>query len=351
MSAAFFSLLFACSTIIVGKDASSTGRVLVGHNEDDSGEISVKHAILEGTYWSEVCESGKGLANADVFYNDRGVAVVSNNGMGGGPIEPAAELREGGIGYGLRCEAALKANSAREAMMIITNLVMRYGYSMPGRNYTVADKDEAWVIEIVKGSRFVARRCPDDQVVVIPNGYTIRKLDPDDILAPSVAERAKNDADFDFTRVYQAKWRYRSPYDTFRWRHMYRIVTGCEYADDFPFSSKSGRKVTPAMIKAALSTHYEGTADEVVPKHGKDAADPNAGIPVCRRNTIECTIFEFGETAAATALDVATGSPCETPFVRFRPFGEGLPKDNDYSSDAAERMKAHRLHCDGCWRF
>ncbi|MCD4770471.1 MAG: C69 family dipeptidase, partial [Bacteroidales bacterium] len=28
---------FNCSTIIVGKDASKTGSVLIGHNEDDGG--------------------------------------------------------------------------------------------------------------------------------------------------------------------------------------------------------------------------------------------------------------------------------------------------------------------------
>ena len=29
---------FNCSTVIVGKDASASGHVMVGHNEDDGGE-------------------------------------------------------------------------------------------------------------------------------------------------------------------------------------------------------------------------------------------------------------------------------------------------------------------------
>lgn len=29
----------ACSTVIVGKDASATGNILVGHNEDNGGRI------------------------------------------------------------------------------------------------------------------------------------------------------------------------------------------------------------------------------------------------------------------------------------------------------------------------
>lgn len=36
----------ACSTIVVGRNASATGCVLVGHNEDDPGELYVRHAIV-----------------------------------------------------------------------------------------------------------------------------------------------------------------------------------------------------------------------------------------------------------------------------------------------------------------
>ena len=31
-----------CSTMIVGKNASATGRVLIGHNEDDNGSFVVR---------------------------------------------------------------------------------------------------------------------------------------------------------------------------------------------------------------------------------------------------------------------------------------------------------------------
>lgn len=34
-----------CSTIIVGKNATTTGRVLVGHNEDDPGCMVQSHLV------------------------------------------------------------------------------------------------------------------------------------------------------------------------------------------------------------------------------------------------------------------------------------------------------------------
>lgn len=37
----------ACSTIIVGKDVSKTGNIIVGHNEDNGGRI------LTAQYWCQ----------------------------------------------------------------------------------------------------------------------------------------------------------------------------------------------------------------------------------------------------------------------------------------------------------
>ena len=34
-----------CSTMIVGKNASATGRVLIGHNEDDNGSFVQVHKM------------------------------------------------------------------------------------------------------------------------------------------------------------------------------------------------------------------------------------------------------------------------------------------------------------------
>ena len=36
----------ACFTVLVGKDASETGRVMVTHNEDDGGRAMVDHGYV-----------------------------------------------------------------------------------------------------------------------------------------------------------------------------------------------------------------------------------------------------------------------------------------------------------------
>lgn len=54
IGAAMGSMAFnasACSTVIVGKDASATGNILVGHNEDNGGRIlTAQHWVPAATH-------------------------------------------------------------------------------------------------------------------------------------------------------------------------------------------------------------------------------------------------------------------------------------------------------------
>ena len=359
--------VLSCSVVLVGKNASSTGRVLVGHNEDDSGELFVFNGIVPASdpapgalmpaeptcakipqaghtcsfFWTEVKGREGGLSNADAFFNENGVFVVSDNAA----TEPFEDrwttLTDGGIYYNLRRAIAERAGCAREAVDIATNLITRWGYAAPrGRIYSVADKDEAWSIQVLKGRRYVVRRCPDDGVVVVPNCLTIGRLEPGDVVAPCVADEAAGDPGFDYARRFQGASRWRQPTDTLRWRHLFRIAAGVDTRDEYPYSVRPSRKVTPEDLKAALSTHYENTPDEMRPcRHGETRE--RRYLPVCRAQTIESCICEFGGSAPETSLHVASGSPCEHPYRTFRPFGGGLPPEMDRSADAASRLERH----------
>ena len=96
-----------CMTFVAGRRASATGRVLVAHNEDDTGVVAVRHGLVPparwpegsampaepglaaipqvertlGFYWSEVSTPEGGMSTSDVFYNERGVCIVSNSCM------------------------------------------------------------------------------------------------------------------------------------------------------------------------------------------------------------------------------------------------------------------------------
>jgi len=61
----------------------------------------------------------------------------------------------------LRRIMAEKARSAREAVQLAGQLVETYGYRGSGRTYSIADKNEAWMLAVIKGRHWLARRVPD----------------------------------------------------------------------------------------------------------------------------------------------------------------------------------------------
>ena len=221
IGAAMGSMAFnasACSTVIVGKDASATGNILVGHNEDNGGRIlTAQHWVPAAThkagemikfeeaaasipqvektfgfFWSQTFDP-TGASFSDGFVNENGVTIVTNacTGIYKDDIMPT---KDGGIGYGIRRLMAERATSARHAVDIAIELLGKYGYFSEGRTYTIADPNEAWQLAIHQGNTWVARRVQDNEIIYIPNNFMMDKVDATDtknvIVAPGMIERA-----------------------------------------------------------------------------------------------------------------------------------------------------------------
>ena len=220
-----------CTAFVVGKKASATGRVIVGHNNDGFGPM--KYAILPATdsapslqelnrvqglgggkspalYWQAVYsdKAKAGNATGDVLLNEHGVIMFSNSGgfmrewdgqSACLPDEDTAHVTDGGLGLALRFEVARRARSAAEGVKIATALIDRYGYGPDARTFTIADRDEAWILCAVRGRRYVARRCPDDAVMAFPNILPVGKILPGDIVSPGIESQRDT---FDFAAAY-----------------------------------------------------------------------------------------------------------------------------------------------------
>lgn len=366
----------ACFTIAAGKDATSTGKVILAHNEDDGGRIAfTQHKVprmthpegammsFEGSnakipqvketlayYWSEARDQ-KGVSFADSFVNECGVAIVSNS---------CADSREdkgeitGGIGFGIRQIVAERATSARNAVEIATKLIDTYGYNSSGRTYTFADKDESWMLQIVKGKHYVAKRIADNEIALIPNHYTIRHVDLNDkenvIASPDLItyaiergwyapERTGDYSDFDFARAYQKPSSYEGKGSSLRHQYGVEILTQKPYTDkQFPFSVVLDKKVTKDDLKAVLSSHYEGTRDDLsganVSPHYTDRR------VICTGTTQESSIIEFSDNASLNVIWRAYGRPCIDPFI---PLVFGM-KDMPASAELCDGAAASATH-------
>ena len=99
-------------------------------------------------------------------------------------------------------------------MRIAGELVAQFGYSASGRTYIIADAREGWLLHVVNGKHWIARRVPDNEVAVIANCYTIGAVDLNDrdnfLGSPDIIDYAvqrgwynpEKDGAFDFARAY-----------------------------------------------------------------------------------------------------------------------------------------------------
>ena len=132
----------------------------------------------------------------------------------------AEELAGSGlIDYGSLIYITLqRARTAREALKVMTELVEKYGYASSGESFSIADADEAWIMELIgkgkddKGAVWVARRVPDDCISGHANHARIHTFpldDPETLYSPDVISFARSkgyfngkDKDFSFSRAY-----------------------------------------------------------------------------------------------------------------------------------------------------
>ena len=233
----------ACTGLLVGKKASIDGSVMISYAADSHGLYGEmyhwpaatwpKGATLDVVEW----DTGKPLgtiAQVERTYNVVGnmnehQLAITESTFGG-----RRELRDtaGIMDYGSLIYITLqRAKTAREAIKVMTDLVAEYGYYSGGETFSIADKHEAWVMEMVgkgpgrKGAIWVAIRIPDDCISAHANQSRIQQIPFDDkencLYAPDVVSFAREkgyfkgkDADFSFQQAY-------CPYD-------FGALRGCE---------------------------------------------------------------------------------------------------------------------------
>ena len=227
-----------CTNVIVTKGASKDGSTLVTYAADS-------HALFGELYYHPAAEwkagsllrindwdSGKFLGEIDqvartfqtVGNMNEKQLIITETTWGG-----REELmdRRGRIDYGSIIYTTLqRASSAREAIRVIVDLASTYGYASEGETFSIADKNEAWIMELIgkgtnikngvnvdKGIVWVAIRVPDGAITAHANQARIGAFpldDPDNCLyAKDVISFARKkgffegeDHEFSFKKAY-----------------------------------------------------------------------------------------------------------------------------------------------------
>ena len=295
---------YACTNFIVTKGASTDGSVMVTYAADSHQLYGALYYTPKGKFKPgtmlrvEEWDTGKYLgdiAQVPQTYTTVGnmnehSLIITETTYGG---LHQLEDPNGKIDYGSLIYITLqRAKTAREAIKTIVELANTYGYVSSGESFSIADADEAWIMELIgkgdstndpsrKGIVWVAYRIPDGYVSAHANQSRITKIvknDPENCLySEDVISFARKeglyegtDEDFSFCDTY-------APLDfggmrgceARVWSFFRSITGGMDKYIDFamglnpnnkmPLWVKPTEKISPKRLFDAMRDHYEGT--------------------------------------------------------------------------------------------
>ena len=304
----------ACTNVLVTKGASTDGSNMVSYAADShqlygelyyapagvwkAGDMRQINEWDTGKYLGLIPQVGRTYQRVGNMNEHQ--LIIAETTYGG---RPELEDPKGVMDYGSLIYVALeRAKTAREAIDIIVDLANTYGYYSSGESFSLADKDEVWVMDLIgkgpdnKGIVWVARRVPDGYICAHANQARISTFplnDPENcIYAPDVITFAREkgyfsgeDKDFSFCDAYapldfsgmrgcearawsafnilcDGKFTYMDENGNEVTADAYDFIDyamGWDKTKRFPLFVKPSRKISVKNVADVMRDHYEGT--------------------------------------------------------------------------------------------
>ena len=175
--------VFGCTNFLFTRGATQDGSTMITYAADSHclyGELYhwpakdwPKGAMLDIYEWDTGKFLGK-IPQVPHTYNVVGNMNENQVAIGEttyGGLEMLWSQKGAIMDYGSLIYVALqRATSARDAIKIIADLMETHGYCSEGESFSISDKDEVWIMEIIgkgegeKGAVWVARMIPDGYI-------------------------------------------------------------------------------------------------------------------------------------------------------------------------------------------
>lgn len=305
---------WACTSLIATKGATADGSTMITYAADSHvlyGELYNQPAadhepgamrrVIDwdsGRYLGDIPEVAHTYATIGNM-NEHGLTISESTWGGREELVDTAGI----VDYGSLIYIALqRARTAREAIDVMTSLVHDHGYASSGESFSIADADEAWIMELIgkgsgnKGAVWVARRVPDGYICGHANHSRIHQFpldDPETLYSPDVIEFARKkgyfsgkDEDFSFSRAYAV-----TDYGALRgcdarvWSYFNKMTEGGVDAyldwvmkgqgEPLPLWVKPSKPVSVNDLKWMMRDHFEDTPMDMT----KDAGAGPYAVP------------------------------------------------------------------------
>lgn len=373
---------YACTGFYVGKEVSADGSVMIARTEDmtssnnkrfiihpaeeheagtyytDAYGLSVeypqrtyRYSATPGSAYRYIGDAPYGAAG----FNELGVAATST--ITAYPNEKALAadpFTENGL-YELSVNDLIlsRAATAREGIELIAAIVDEHG-SGEGNIIMVADKNEAWYMEILSGHQYAAIKLPDDMAAVIPNAYMLGEIDvnsEDVIVSKDLVQLPTRNG---FLKKTNGRINLRETYsepkkdsNTIRiWGGMRKLGGTVEkdpYKTEYNLLFKPSRKISVKDVMEATRYRYEDTEYNVnLPENkyvrpiGTARQEENHILQIRRNMTTEtgCIMWLcMGNAEFAPYVPFYAAAMTDTPTV----YKIDSPSYNEYSMYWASR--------------
>jgi len=288
-----------CTTIMVGRLASTDGSVMTSHSCDGNyrtwleiyphqkHENGSLHSVYAGMLhteesWDmskvtkkgdipEISETYAFLNTAYPCLNEKQLAIGETTIYGRQEL-----INEDGMFFIEELEkiALQRCKTAREAISLIGKLAEEYGYADLAECITIADPKEVWALEIAgsgKGkpsSIWCAQRIPDDNVGIYANIPRISEIDfknPDNFMYSTDLQNVAKKLGYWDGKEPLKFWKVINDKKPFQIREFYVLSTLAPSlnlsfdAEELPFSVKPEKKLSPHDVMKYFRETYEGT--------------------------------------------------------------------------------------------
>ena len=376
-----------CTTVLVGRKASNDGSTMIARTDD--GHFDVKKLIVVNPkdqpkkYRSKISHAEIELPENPMRYtscpsvddrdgiwaatgiNEANVGMTATETITSNPrvlaADPLVEYRKaktrrekdvpGGIGEEDIVVLVLPyIRTAREGVKRLAALLEKYGtYESNGIAFN--DEHEVWWLETIGGHHWMARRVPEDAVVINPNQFGMDSFDLEDAfgkqeaclcskdLREFIAENHLNlnqTEEFNPRNVFGSRRDMDHVYNTPRAWFMGRYLTPESHvwegpqaeftpeSDNIPWSLVPDRKVAVEDVQYMLSGHYQGT--DFDPYINRDTGKRGMYRSIGINRTGVTSVCQIRGDKACKGLEwICFGSTTFGAFLPLYPHVERMP--------------------------
>ncbi|MHA8262949.1 C69 family dipeptidase [Lactobacillaceae bacterium Melli_B3] len=367
--------LSACTSILIGKQASIDGSIIIGRNEDAkaswpkhlkvyprqkfdapqsfvSKDNGFKMPLPKTRYQYEATPEWTdqyGLFEEDGF-NEFGVAMsATESTYANRTVLGYDPLVKDGIGEEAMVTVVLPyVKTARQAVNRLGTIIEQYG-TCESNGILFADNDEAWYLDTGSGHHWVAIRIPDDSYAVISNQMAVQEIDFTDHEhfmwskgIQSFVERHHLNPDingkFNFRNIFgthsQSDTYYNTPRVWYGQKMFNPEVEQDPQSQTMPMLRKPDRKLSVDDAMNFLASHFQGTKYD--PVGSGSEADKKKFRPISLAKTQESHVLQLRPNLPKAIGNIhwlAMGVAAQSTYV---PFFSGIDRvPDEYTIGAA----------------